>query len=82
MSIQRNWAEVYVSPWFFLLFYFYFVKSYNDSTVFWYETAKSAKLIWLFLLWALADFAYCYVNDDTVFCAALLKSLSPHVAIV
>lgn len=67
MSIQRNWAEVYVSPWFFLLFYLYFVKSYIDSTVFWYETAKSAKLIWLFLLWALADLACCYVNNDTMF---------------
>lgn len=35
--------------------------------VFWYETAKSAKLIWFFLLWALADLARCYVNNDTLF---------------
>lgn len=56
-----------MSPWLFLLFYFYYVKSYIDSTVFWYEIAKSAKLIWLFLLWTLADLACCYVNNDTMF---------------
>lgn len=49
-------------------YYFIFTLwSHILTLVFWHETAKSAKLIWLFLLWALAGLACCYVNNDTMF---------------